>query len=477
MTSSPIILWFRQDLRLQDNPALQAAMATGAPIIPVYILDEEAAGDWPLGGASRVWLHHSLHALNASLNGHLVVCQGRAQDVLAALITETSAQGVYWNRCYEPAVQARDVAIKSWLLEHGLAAKSFNGALLWEPWEVLKEDGTPYQVFTPFYRKGCLGRGGQPHRPVATALPVPCAPVAERGSIDTLGLLPAIGWDKGVIAGWQPGEVGAQARLQEFLAHGLKHYKDGRNLPDKPYVSRLSPHLHWGEISPQTVWHTAQDYALTHGCEQGLDTFQSELGWREFSHSLLYHAPTLPTDPIQKKFLHFQWQPADPAVLRAWQRGQTGYPIVDAGMRELWQTGYMHNRVRMIVASFLVKHLLIHWHEGARWFWDCLFDASLANNSASWQWVAGCGADAAPYFRIFNPITQGEKFDPDGAYIRRYVPELAQYPDALLNKPWEAPLLVQKAAGCMVGRDYPAPIIDHTKARDRALAAFQALKG
>ncbi len=476
MAIAPVIYWFRQDLRLQDNPALQAAQATGAPIIPLYILDDAAAGDWPLGGASRVWLHHSLQALNASLGRHLVVRKGPAQAVLGQLIAEHGVSGVYWNRCYEPAAKTRDEGIKTWLRGQGLAAHSFNGALLWEPWEVLKDDGTPYQVFTPFYRKGCLQRAGAPRRPVTTELPVHCYTVPDRGGVDDLTLLPHIGWDKDVIADWQPGEVGAQARLQEFVDQGLQSYKDGRNLPAKPFVSRLSPHLHWGEISPQTAWHMAQDAALAQGWEQGVDTFHSELGWREFSHSLLYYSPALPTDPIQAKFSQFPWQQPDPVVLQAWQRGQTGYPIVDAGMRELWQTGYMHNRVRMIVASFLVKHLLIHWHEGARWFWDCLFDASLANNSASWQWVAGCGADAAPYFRIFNPITQGEKFDPDGAYICRFVPELAHYPDALIHQPWQAPLLVQKGAGCLIGRDYPAPIIDHTFARNRALAALQSIK-
>ncbi|MES2729387.1 MAG: deoxyribodipyrimidine photo-lyase [Pseudomonadota bacterium] len=476
MTSCPVIVWFRQDLRLQDNPALQAAQATGAPIIPLYIWDEDGWGDWCPGAASRVWLHHSLKALNATLQGKLVIRKGRALDVLSALLDQTQASAVFWNRCYEPAMRQRDEGVKAWLREKGIAATSCNGALLWEPWETLKADGTPYRVFTPFYRKGCLQTGGIPRPPVKTTLPVACDHSVVCGTVDDLPLLPSIAWDKGVIAEWTPGEAGAQAQLQSFLEVGLKDYQEGRNIPGKPYVSRLSPHLQWGEISPQSAWHAAQDYGLLHGFDGAVDRFHTELAWREFAHHLLYHQPRLPDHPLDARFTNFPWAEPDQKALRAWQRGMTGYPLVDAGMRELYQTGYMHNRVRMVVASFLIKHLLIPWQVGAAWFWDCLFDASLANNAASWQWVAGCGADAAPYYRIFNPVTQGEKFDPDAAYIRRFVPELAHYPNALIHTPWAASLTEQKQAKCLIGQDYPAPIIDHTVARNRALAAFQSLK-
>lgn len=473
MSDAPVIVWFRQDLRLCDNPALHAACKTGAPIIPVYILDDKNAAPWKMGGASRVWLHHSLGALNTSLSGHLQIECGDAEKILPALIKKTGAKAVYWNRCYEPWRIARDKKIKTDLEESGIAVESFNGALLWEPWEIKKADGTPYKVFTPFFRRGCMGALA-PRKPLPAPKKITYADAPKGTSIDALKLRPTKPrWDTGMIAHWTIGEKGAQERLKDFLDDGLRGYKDGRNVPSQDNVSRLSPHLHFGEISPNTAWYAAKEYGVAHHAETDMDTFLSELGWREFSYSLLYYTPTIVWDNLNPRFNDFPWTARENKDVNAWQRGMTGYPIVDAGMRELWQTGYMHNRVRMIVGSFLVKNMLTHWRQGAVWFWDTLFDADLANNSASWQWVAGCGADAAPYFRIFNPITQGERFDPGGDYVRQYVPEIAALPDKYIHKPWEAPPLILQQAGIKLGTTYPAPLMDHGKARARALEAFQ----
>ncbi len=467
MTEKTALLWFRQDLRLSDNPALLHALHAGYSIIPVYILDDDNANEWRMGGASRWWLHQSLSALNAALGGRMVFRAGRAEDIIAQLLDETGAQGVFWNRCYEPWRIKRDEAIKAGLKENGLACKTFNGSLLWEPWEVLKSDGTPYKVFTPYYRKGCLQTlppaplDAPSHMPFATH-DAPC------GSVDDLALMPRIQWYEGMEALWQVGENGAHARLQDFLERGLKGYKEDRNRPDRENVSRLSPHLHFGEISPRQVWHIAHGYAAVNGSpEKDLDCFASELGWREFSYYLLYHFPTITWENLQDKFDAFPWDEDGGEMLKHWQRGQTGIPIVDAGMRQLWQTGWMHNRVRMVVASFLVKNLLVHWRCGALWFWDTLVDADLASNSASWQWVAGSGADAAPYFRIFNPVTQGQKFDPDGDYIREFVPELRDVDTQYIHAPWESPVPPAR---------YPAPIVDLKASRERALEALQSTK-
>lgn len=474
MSIPPIIVWFRQDLRLQDNPALTAAHESGAPILPVYILDDINAGAWKMGGASRIWLHHSLHALNKSLNGHLYVAAGDAAQIIPALAKKMGAGAAHWNRCYEPWRIVRDKNIKTILEDSGITAESFNGSLLWEPWEIKKADGTPYKVFTPFFRKGCL-QAKEPRTPLPRPARLTYADAPKDAiSIDALNLLPTRPrWDKDMVTHWTIGEDGAQKRLADFLDDGLSGYKDGRNVPAQNNVSRLSPHLHFGEISPNTAWHAAQGYGMAHHLERDMDCFLSELGWREFSHSLLYYNPTLVWDNLNTKFNAFPWTDSDTHDVNDWQRGMTGYPIVDAGLRELWQTGYMHNRVRMIVGSFLVKHMLTHWRRGELWFWDTLFDADMANNAASWQWIAGCGADAAPYFRIFNPIIQGEKFDPDGAYVRRFVPEIAALPDKYLHKPWDAPPALLAEAGITLGSTYPAPIVDHADARTRALEAFQ----
>ena len=477
--SGPIhIHWFRQDLRLADNPALSAAASAGA-VLPVYILDDIHSGNHRMGEASRWWLHHSLIALDRALGGKLVVMAGDPAEILPHLAVATSADAIHWNRAYEPWRITRDARIKAQCADQGLKAQSHNGSLLWEPWEVLKKDGTPYKVFTPFYRRGCLAAA--PPRP-----PLPVPPRLNIAELDNhiegaraiikLALLPKHDWKDGLAATWCIGEMAAHDRLHAFLDGGLHRYKNDRNFPAKQNVSRLSAYLHWGEISPNSVWYAAKDRMdAGFGHDDDCDHFLSELGWREFSYSLLYHFPELPSKNLNPRFDSFDWCD-DPVLLNCWQQGQTGYPIVDAGMRELRQTGYMHNRVRMIVGSFLVKNLRLHWHHGEAWFWDCLVDADLANNSAGWQWIAGCGADAAPYFRIFNPITQGEKFDAGGDYIRRYVPELANLPDTYLCKPWEAPSDILAKAGVRLGETYPKPVIDVKASREAALAAFSALR-
>ncbi|MDX1491570.1 MAG: deoxyribodipyrimidine photo-lyase [Pseudohongiellaceae bacterium] len=471
------IIWFRQDLRLHDNPALVAALQTGC-ILPVYILDDENAEQWAMGGASRVFLHESLHRLNESLEQKLLVLKGDASKLLPKLIRETQAARIYWNRCYEPWRIARDKKIKSELKEAGIEVETFNGSLLWEPWSVCKQDGSPYQVFTPYYRKGCL-QAEPPRLPLAKPDLILASTSSHKqfqgaDAIDALELLPSINWHSEIRSTWKMGEAAASERLDEFLQQGLEDYKEGRNFPARQNVSRLSPHLHFGEISPNTVWHRAKTMLSEASVESDLDCFLSEIAWREFSYYLLYHKPQLPHEPIQAKFQYFPWEQS-PALLKAWQQGKTGYPLVDAGMRELWRTGYMHNRVRMVVGSFLVKNLLIHWREGEQWFWDCLIDADLASNSASWQWIAGCGADAAPYFRVFNPVTQSKKFDADGEYIKRFVPELKQLPAKYLHAPSEAPAHILQEAGIVLGKDYPMPIVDLKPSRERALAAFKSL--
>ncbi len=473
---APVIVWFRQDLRLTDNPALSAAAAMGAPILPVYVLDDANAGLAKAGAASRWWLHQSLVALNADMDGALLCFDGDAEAILPRLAANVGAEAVFWNRCYEPWRIDRDKRIKTNLLQSGLRVRSFNGSLLFEPPNVTKKDGTPYKVFTPFYRRGCLQQATPPRKP--TPKPADIEWYRERGgeTVDDLGLMPSIDWYEGLAAEWAPGEAGATRRLERFLKEGLQNYAEGRDRPDQRFVSRLSPHLHYGELSPNTAWYAAKQFESDESLADQVDKFQTELGWREFSYHLLYYFPNLPEENLQRKFDRFPWR-EDAEGLEAWQRGETGYPIVDAGMRELWQTGYMHNRVRMIVGSFLVKNLLLDWREGEAWFWDTLVDADLANNSAGWQWIGGCGADAAPYFRIFNPISQGKKFDPEGDYVRKYIPELAGLPNKYIHAPFEASPAELDAAGINLGTDYPAPVVDLRTSRERALAAFKSISG
>ena len=464
----PSILWFRQDLRLADNPALAAAVRHG-PVVPVFILDDETPGQWRRGGASRWWLHHSLAALDADLKklgSGLVLRRGPAAMVLEALVKDTGASAIFWNRQYEPWAITRDTHIKERLKAQGLQTESFNATLLREPWEMKTGTGGPYRVFTPFWRaeRECLSSIALIDTP--RQVPSPSSwPASD--PLASWKLLPTKpDWATAFGPLWTPGERGARRRLDTFLERALDLYAGNRDRPDIEATSRLSPHLHFGEISPRQVCKAALAAAQSRGQEGNADKFISEVGWREFSYHLLYHFPHLPERNYRETFDAFPWNDDD-AAFRKWSKGETGYPVVDAGMRELWTTGYMHNRVRMVAASFLIKHLLVPWQRGAAWFWDTLLDADLANNSASWQWVAGSGADAAPYFRIFNPVMQGEKFDPDGSYVRRWVPELSKCPVKHIHKPWEAPDFTSFR--------YPAPIIDHVRARDRALKAFASL--
>ncbi len=475
-----IIVWFRQDLRLRDNPAWHAACRTGRKVVPLYIHAPDEAGRWAPGGASKWWLHHSLSALGEELTKKgtdLLLRHGPSGAALQQLVRESGAEAVYWNRCYEPFAIERDKTIKQNLRGEGLVARSFNGSLLWEPWTVATGEGNPYQVFTPFWR--ACSAGEEPAAPLPSPADPPGLPRRlDSEELDDLGLLPTIDWAGGLRETWAPGERGALRRLDAFCEDILQGYKDDRDRPDLPGTSRLSPHLHHGEISPRLVWHAVREAAERggqSGLHKGAEAYLRELGWREFSYHLLYHFPHTPETALKEQFRDFPWE-EDADQLRAWQKGQTGYPIVDAGMRELWHTGWMHNRVRMIVASFLVKDLLIPWQRGAEWFWDTLVDADLANNTQGWQWAGGCGADAAPYFRIFNPILQGKKFDPGGDYVRRWVPEIAALPDTVLHEPWNAGDEPLQQAGIRLGDTYPAPMVDHQEARADALQAYEAIK-
>lgn len=472
-SAPPTILWFRQDLRLADNAALCAAAATG-PVIPVFIWD--TTDPVPPGGAARWWLHHSLTALAGDLGQAgmaLVMRRGDATAILDELVETTGACSVCWNRCYEPHAMARDGAIASRLERRGIRVQIHNGALLHEPTGLLTAAGTPYRMFTPFWRALQMAGDPAPPTPAPRLAPFAGAPMGD--AIEAWQLLPrGTDWSGGLRANWRPGEAGARRLLADFLDDAVLTYDRLRDRPDLAGTSHLSPHLHWGEISPRQVWHGLRARMAQAGDDRGWGMLR-QLGWREFAYHLLAHNPTCPDQPLRPAFADFPWR-TDPHALRAWQRGHTGYPMVDAAMRALWQTGWLHNRARMVVASFLTKHLMQDWRHGAAWFHDTLVDADLANNTAGWQWAAGCGIDAAPYFRIFNPTVQGETWDPQGAYIRRFVPELARLPDRWLHRPWQAPVRVLADAGVTLDRTYPQPIVDHSAARVRALAAFAAIK-
>ncbi len=471
MNLAPLLLWFRLDLRLQHNPALQAALHTGRPIIPIYLWAPEEESPWAPGAASRVWLHFSLKKLSAQLeeNGHpMIFRKGPSLENLQQLIQETGAEAVFWNRRYEPKIISRDTQIKAILQKQGLQVQTFNSHLLYEPWELHTQKGEAYKVFTPFWRTLLA----KPLAPLLEDSPFP----AKRKALEPLGLhlndlelLPKTPWDQGIRENWNPGESGAQENLENFLRGPWKDYRKNRDFPAKNGTSRLSPHLHFGEISVPYLWHRIlSDPRLkdsTSG-EEEKTAFLREVAWREFAHHLLYHFPHTPEAPLRSEFENFPWRES-PQDFTRWKRGQTGFPMVDAGMRELWHTGWMHNRVRMVVASFLVKDLRLPWQLGARWFWDTLIDADLANNTLGWQWTAGCGADAAPYFRIFNPESQGNKFDPQGDYSQRWIPELKKNSDPLFEK---------HSTSTKNFGDYPAPMVDHSQARHEALQAFQTLK-
>lgn len=486
MDGSATIVWFRQDLRLEDQPALAAASRRGGPVLPVYIWQPDEEGAWPPGGASRWWLHRSLMALGQELQqrgSRLIllrgdpISQGGTAATLERLVEETGASAVFWNRRYGPDAISRDTRIKLLLRQRGIAAESFNGSLLYEPMEVANRQGAPFKVFAPFW-KYVLARD-EVQSPVAAPERL-IAPGSwpEGVALEEFGLEPRIDWASGFISRWTPGERGAKERLQEFLGQGIAQYRGDRDRPGLEGTSRLSPHLHFGEMGPRQVWREVREAIENHRgggfAEQG-EFYLRELGWREFAYHLLFHFAHTIRRPLREEFERFPWRTST-EHLRAWQRGRTGYPIVDAAMRELWTTGWMHNRARMIAASFLVKDLLLPWQEGAAWFWDTLVDADLANNTLGWQWTAGCGADAAPYFRIFNPMIQGEKFDGDGAYVRRWVPEIAGLSNEWLHRPWEAPEAMRRSLGIELGTTYPHPIVNHNQARQEALAALAAIR-
>jgi deoxyribodipyrimidine photo-lyase len=470
----PALLWLRTDLRLADNPALRAAIEYDGGVVPVFIHAPDEEAPWQPGAASNWWLHQSLLSLRRRLHdigSNLVIRRGPAAEALRKLAKETRSDAIFWNHRYEPAVIERDAQLIAALQRDGFKAESFNAGLLNEPWAITNQSGKPFQVFTPYWRNCLMDLEPAGPFPAPKSLtPPPKWP--KTINLDELGLLPKINWANGIEADWKPGEEGANDCLKRFLTVAFEEYSLRRNLPGTRGTSRLSPHLHFGEIGPRQIWHAVRRHAESAGLKTWrASQFITELGWREFAHHLLFHFPRTPVTPLRTNFDKFPWR-KNSAGLKAWQKGTTGYPIVDAGMRELWTTGWMHNRVRMIVASFLVKDLLISWQEGARWFWDTLVDADLANNTLGWQWTAGCGADAAPYFRIFNPTTQGQKFDPQGDYIRRWCPELAKLPDKWIHQPSAASLEILHAAGVQPGRTYPKPIVDHASARLAALESF-----
>jgi deoxyribodipyrimidine photo-lyase len=472
-SDAPAILWFRNDLRLADHVALHAAIDSGRPVLPVFILDEQAAGAWAEGAASRWWLHHSLAALQRSLAGRgssLMLRRGDSITIVGDLVRQTGASNVFTGGSVEPWARRVDRAVSEALREHGARLHRMRTTMLFHPDSVRTKTGGAYSVYTPF-ANACLALGG-PKEPLPPPASVPSAGSRASESLDDWGLLPIRpDWASGLRETWTPGEAGAAERTEAFVGGGWDGYDIGREYPARDGTSMLSPHLHFGEISAVQVWHQAQ----RHATGKARDAFIRELLWREFCIHQLWRNPTLPEAPVKPEFAAMRWRDDQPGLL-AWQRGQTGVPIVDAGMRQLWRTGWMHNRVRMIVASFLTKHLLIPWQTGEAWFWDTLVDADLANNAANWQWVAGSGADAAPYFRIFNPVLQGRKFDPAGDYVRRFVPELARLDRRHIHAPWEAPSMALAAAGIELGRTYPRPIVDLAAGRARALEAYAEIR-
>jgi len=467
------LVWFRRDLRLDDNAALQAALAAHDRIVALYVHAPEEEAPWMPGAASRWWLHHALQTLAGRLadrGAALHLAQGSSLAALRNAARAVGAAAIYAQRLYEPAAAERDRRVAGALQRDGIPVHFVPGALLAEPPAVVTSAGTPYRVFTPYWRTArALLR---PRAPWTAPPQIPSAALDGALPLAAFGLLPAIPWDAGFTTAWQPGEAGAQDALADFLGAPLREYADARDRPDQVGTSRLSPHLHFGELSPNQVAHAVLQAAgrLGTGARQGAEAYLRELGWRDFSQYLLHHNPSMADAPLDPRFEDFAWGPRDDHAQRRWQQGRTGIPIIDAGMRELWSTGWMHNRVRMLVASFFTKNLRQHWLDGARWFWDTLVDADLANNAQGWQWTAGCGVDAAPYFRIFNPVTQGLKFDPHGHYVRRWVPELAGIAVPLVHQPWQDPDLLRRTG-------YPAPLVDLADTRAAALAAWKSLGG
>lgn len=464
------VVWLRDDLRLADNPALHSACVHGGPVVVVYIFDESAEIR-PLGGASVWWLHHSLRALDAALDrigGQLVLRRGPAREAIKTVVLETGAERLVWNRRYGLPERTLDADVKQWAGSNGIRAESFQANLLFEPWTIQTGKSGPYQVFTPFW-KACLA-AAEPRTPLPAPAHITSLPLSSTGvaseKLDSWRLLPArVDWAEGLRREWTPGEAGGQQRLQEFMDQRVDGYAQGRERPAQESTSRLSPHLRFGEVSPFQVWQAARKSRLP-TADRDLTVFGAEIGWREFCWHLLYFTPDLATKNYRRKFDGFEWETDAEEDIRAWQQGRTGYPLVDAGMRQLWATGWMHNRIRMVTASFLTKNLLVDWRRGEQWFWDTLVDADGANNPANWQWVAGSGADASPYFRIFNPTTQSKKFDPDGTYLRRFVPELEELDSRSIHEPWDQ----------LLGSDYPRPVVELGASRQRALQAYAEIK-
>ncbi|MHA6299003.1 cryptochrome/photolyase family protein [Devosia sp. CAU 1758] len=462
---STTLVWLRNDLRLADNAAFATACKDSDSVVAIYV-HETDEGLRPIGAAARWWLNQSLNSIGAALAAigiEFRIENGAAQTVLAEALKGTRADALHWNRRYGPAERALDADIKTRFRAEGVAVGSHPGNLLVEPWLIQTGQNKPYSVFTPFWKT---------LRDMEIARPIPAPggrPMAFQ-AVDADYQAPQ--WTQKIAGHWTIGEDAARSRLDHFLEESIADYPQGRDYPKRDVTSRLSPHLRFGEISARQVWHAAKAFSYAHPEKAGaVNKFLSELAWRDFSYHQLYHREAIAKVPMQRKYRALAWRHA-PAQLRAWQTGQTGIPIVDAGMRELWETGYMHNRVRMLVASFLIKNLLIDWREGEAWFWDCLVDADEANNPAGWQWVAGCGLDAAPYFRIFNPVTQGERFDEEGNYVRRWVPELRGLPDRFIHQPGKAPEGMLEAAGISLDETYPKPIVDLKTSRQRALDVF-----
>lgn len=471
------IVWFRQDLRLSDNPALHAAIHSADNIIPLYIHNEDESGKWPLGSASRWWLHYSLQSLDTALQkrgSRLIIRHGNSLKVLLELAERTGATHIYCNALYEPSHSRRDHQVKSALRSHAIQVHEYHGNLLFSPDSISNKSGLPYKVFTPFYR-ACLAFGIDSS---VLRKPKKMAPVSSAITsikLQSLGLLPQVKWYTGFSQRWKPGEDGATNLLKNFTKHHLNDYIKSRDFPAIKGTTNLSPHLHFGEISPRQIVAKLEQTAATTGLFVVRNTHDAvirQLIWRDFAHHILVHFPYTTDKPFNPSYEKFPWRQTHKSFFKAWQKGATGIPIIDAGMRELWQSGFMHNRVRMIVASLLTKNANLHWLNGARWFWDTLVDADLANNSLNWQWVAGCGVDAAPYFRIFNPVTQGKRFDPDGDYIRRWIPELDVIPARYIHEPWKTPVALQQQLNIQIGKDYPQPILDLSTTRQQALANY-----
>ncbi|MEO1043246.1 MAG: deoxyribodipyrimidine photo-lyase [Pseudomonadota bacterium] len=478
MISDPVLVWLREDLRLSDNPALRHAADTGRPVVCLYVLDDETPGPWAMGGAQRWWLHHSLRTLQEAINkigGVLILKRGRGEEVVPEVCKELAATAVYWNRRYMSWQIEQDKGLKAALSDDGVDVESFNGRLLNEPWTIKTKTGGPYRVYTPYWKQ-VQTLDLEDAIPAVRKLKAP-SPLPASDDLVSWNLLPTNpNWAAGFEPIWEPGEAAALRRWRAWVKTYAGRYNSERNRPDLDSTSRMAPHIHFGEISIKMMYRDVSalmaDGAID--AEEG-KTFLSELVWREFSYHLLFYNPDMFDLPLNKKFTEFSWENSD-RYFEAWTKGMTGYPIVDAGMRQLYQEGHMHNRVRMIVGSFLVKDLLVDWRRGMAWFWDTLVCADAAANTASWQWVAGCGADAAPFFRVFNPVTQGEKFDPDGAYVRRHVPELAHVPAKHIHAPWKAPKDVLEQAGVRLGDSYPEPMVDHARMREEALSRYQAIK-